>query len=284
MSYLPPIEVHYVKAENLFCLLPRKEVKDLDDLPINSYDKLDFCTLQSVQNKNFNEYNYFIESFNALVKSNLKDKNDFQFCTITKLWRKVSTSFTYSLYSQELSNLENKLFKKPEEMKFATSREVIEFKRVSFLSYALNKKLRALVDDLKQIAKVNPSVAKGEIPEKLSDLPKYLKRFELGNKFVKMERKAMEIRGTKHGFLLPDQFITLKTVYKIYSSQLSKLIDVFLDVFELLKDLTVLLKRKKFSTSSKIYVATPTKRNCLRLGRMSSLKAWTWRRWEVVTG
>ena len=132
MSSLPPIEVHYVKAENLFCLLPRKEIKDLDDLPINSYDKLDFCTLQSVQNKNFNEYNYFIESFNALVKSNLKDKNDFQFCTITKLWRKVSTSFTYSLYSQELSNLENKLFKNTAEMKLYTSREVIEFKRVSF--------------------------------------------------------------------------------------------------------------------------------------------------------
>lgn len=59
MSSFPPFKVHYVKAENLFCLIPHKGVKDLDKLSINSYDRLDFCTLQSVQNRNYNEYNYF---------------------------------------------------------------------------------------------------------------------------------------------------------------------------------------------------------------------------------
>ena len=92
------------------------------------------------------------------MKSNLKDKNDFQFGTITELWRKMSSSFLHSLCSEELSSLENKMFKNPEEMKFYTSREVIEFKRACFLSCALNKKLRAPIDDFRQIAK--PSVAR----------------------------------------------------------------------------------------------------------------------------
>ena len=125
------------------------------------------------------------------------------------------------------------MFKNPEEMKFYTSREAIEFERVCFLSYALNKKLRAPIDDFRQIAK--PSVARGEVPERLSDLPECLKRFEFGENFEKTERKAMRIRGTKCGFLLPDQLITLKT----YSSHLTDLVDVSLDVFGLLKGLTV---------------------------------------------
>ena len=180
-----PTKIYQVKAEDLLYLLPYKEVNNLSALSLEKQ----FILLDSLNKTIRKERKSLAYSLNAIWKS-VDIKTSLECSTMFEIWGKMHDSHLNFLYDKE--NKKYLSFLKQQDCENLV-KKLISFKRGLFFEHFICKGLKALLDDLKTVAKIQHPVESKELAlEKLSDLPGFVKCLELGKHFKEGERLAMD--------------------------------------------------------------------------------------------
>ena len=236
-----PFTIYSVKTEDLFWLMPFEGITDCDEKsPTEKY-----IWFESLQKKLNKESDGLSETYDDLLKSNVENPYDLEVSTIMELWKKTFEQYTRFLLKIETEKykklLEERSNLKKEQVVFYMSRIFVTLKRMVTFHHLVNKHSKALIDDLKTVATIQPSTVKKQAISKLSDISAFLKQFELSKDFRDMEEKALKTNVR----ITTDLLSVLETVCKTYFSQLKQLMYEQESILELFGNVRIYPPKEK---------------------------------------
>ena len=233
-------KTYLVKAEHLFWLMPFEGVKYFDTK--STIEKS--IWFHSLQNKLLEETASISKTYDDLLKNNPKSQYDLEFSTITDLMKKSFQSYTDFLWQKEVEKYMKikELVKGPNDLK---QEDIFDNrKRQVIFQHLVNKHSKALIEDLKKVAKIQPPKVKKLVISKLSDISIFLEQFKLSNHFKDLEEKALNIK-LKNNQLQHNDVNLLKIVLNTYDSQIPKLLSEQQNILETVRNLRLDPRKEK---------------------------------------